>query len=109
MSHNALAILERGKLIRLRSHRSEFRSLDRTISHFSLSIPRGLQYSYYAEQSLLMEMTPLMAWTIVHVCVILMHEPFCLAPTIDASDPSFKRCLEAAKAIVASVHELSGT
>ncbi|KWU43316.1 hypothetical protein RHOSPDRAFT_29731 [Rhodotorula sp. JG-1b] len=88
---------------------SEFRSLDRTISHFSLSIPRGLQYSYYAEQSLLMEMTPLMAWTIVHVCVILMHEPFCLAPTIDASDPSFKRCLEAAKAIVASVHELSGS
>lgn len=51
----------------------------------------------------------MMAWTIVHVCVILMHEPFCLAPTIDASDPSFKRCLEAAKAIVASVHELSGT
>ncbi|GAA5991948.1 hypothetical protein JCM10908_002285 [Rhodotorula pacifica] len=86
-----------------------FRSLDRTVSHFSLSIPRGLQYSYYAEQSLLMEMTPLMAFTIVHVCVILMHEPFCLAPTIDASDLSFKRCLEAAKAIVASVYELSGS
>lgn len=88
--------------------RAGFRALDRTVSHFSMSLPRGLQYSYYAEQSLLMEMTPLLSFTIVHVCVILMHEPFCLAPTIEATDPSFIRCLESAKAIVASVYELSG-
>ncbi|KPV72281.1 uncharacterized protein RHOBADRAFT_56093 [Rhodotorula graminis WP1] len=85
-----------------------FRSLERTISHFRLSIPREQSYAYYASHAGI-ENTPFLVFTILHVLTILLHEPFCLAPDVDEQDLSFQKCAAAAKAIVASVYELNGS
>ncbi|GAA5909807.1 hypothetical protein JCM8208_005467 [Rhodotorula glutinis] len=85
-----------------------FRSLERTISHFRLSIPREQSYAYYASHAGI-ENTPFLVFTILHVLTILLHEPFCLGAEIDEHDSSFQKCAAAAKAIVASVYELSGS
>lgn len=71
-----------------------------------MSIPRELQHSYYTSPAF--ENVQLFVFTLLHVCTILMHEPFCLSPSTSEDDDSFKKCLEAAKAIVSSVHELAG-
>ncbi|GAA5845123.1 hypothetical protein JCM9279_005442 [Rhodotorula babjevae] len=85
-----------------------FRNLERTIAHFRLSIPRELSYAYYASGAGI-ENTPFLAFTILHVLTILLHEPFCLASDVDEQDSSFQKCASAAKAIVASVYELNGS
>ncbi|GAA6057353.1 hypothetical protein JCM3770_005722 [Rhodotorula araucariae] len=95
-----------------------FRALARTIAHFRLSIPRELTYAYYASHRGI-ENAPLLVFTLLHVLDILMHEPFCLAGPdprdgdgeggAAAGGGSFAKCLAAAKAIVASVYELSGS
>ncbi|BGO91048.1 hypothetical protein NBRC10512_001352 [Rhodotorula toruloides] len=86
---------------------SAYQNLERTISHFRMSIPRELQHSYYTSPAF--ENVQLFVFTLLHVCTILMHEPFCLSPSTSEEDDSFKKCLEAAKAIVSSVHELAGS
>uniref|UniRef100_A0A0K3CBS0 BY PROTMAP: gi/342321075/gb/EGU13013.1/ Proteophosphoglycan 5 [Rhodotorula glutinis ATCC 204091] n=1 Tax=Rhodotorula toruloides TaxID=5286 RepID=A0A0K3CBS0_RHOTO len=86
---------------------SAYQNLERTISHFRMSIPRELQHSYYTSPAF--ENVQLFVFTLLHVCTILMHEPFCLSPSTSEDDDSFRKCLEAAKAIVSSVHELAGS
>ncbi|GAA5911408.1 hypothetical protein JCM6882_004992 [Rhodosporidiobolus microsporus] len=98
--------LEEGRELR---EEPTFRTLERTISHFRQSIPRELQYSYVHLTTGRIDERLILAHSIGHVVVILMHEPFCLSPDITIEDESFSKCLEAAKAIVSSVYEISGS
>ncbi|GAA6035863.1 hypothetical protein JCM8097_005743 [Rhodosporidiobolus ruineniae] len=86
-----------------------FRALERTITHFRLSIPRDLQYAYVLRSEGRFDNRLLLVSSLTHVVVILMHEPFCISPTTTAEEESFRKCLEAAKAIVAAVYEISGS
>ncbi|BGP15479.1 hypothetical protein JCM10213v2_003458 [Rhodosporidiobolus nylandii] len=88
---------------------SAFRALERTIQHFRLSIPRDLQHQYILQTTGRLDTRLLLVHSLVQVMVILLHEPFCATPDLTAQDPSFKKCLDAAKAIVNSVYELSGS
>ncbi|GAA5829950.1 hypothetical protein JCM11251_007945 [Rhodosporidiobolus azoricus] len=86
-----------------------FRSLERTCTHFRQSVPRELQHSYVHLTTGRIDERLVLAHAMGHVVVILMHEPFCLSPDITVQDESFTKCLEAAKAIVTSVYEISGS
>ncbi|GAA6024547.1 hypothetical protein JCM10207_008270, partial [Rhodosporidiobolus poonsookiae] len=84
-----------------------FRQLERTIQHFRKSIPRELQWTYLLQTTGQLDKSLLLVHNLSHVVEILLHEPFCLSPRITQDDSSFKKCFEAAKAIVTSVYELS--
>ncbi|GAA5875400.1 hypothetical protein JCM8547_004397 [Rhodosporidiobolus lusitaniae] len=88
---------------------SAFRKLERDIFHFQQSLSRDLQYSAVLQSTGKVDNRLLMTATLSQVVIILMHEPWCIVQGITADDPSLLKCLGAAKAIVASVYEVSNS